>query len=841
MFSHLKRRIGVLTAVAVLAALVPTLAVSTASAAVSATKQTATNPAGYSACPSGSAAAAGFTDTTSTDVDCIAMYGITTGVTATTYEPSASIPRWQMALYLTRFLSKASYTLGSGADQGFTDISGYAADIQTAINQLKQSGVTAGTTATTFSPDDNVTREQMAMFIERALGRLRQGPGGAQVANLINSGADTYNYTDIDTGVTFEGHNAIVELFQLGVTGETPAIGDTYRPTADITRAEMATFLTNAAAHTNMRPAGVSLQVDTASGFDNTSPDVQVTYRNADFTPAAGVLIDVFEWENNTAVDDNSAFTSAGACATATGLTGTGVTKCTIALGDMSTDQYGNLTAITEAVSNGKTMSYYAWTAATGTVYDNDVNGSDASTTNASSSTPSAQLRMSTDMNSNAKVTAESVDVQHGTTVTITAQMASAAAANVAESGNVVTFVHTVSSGAHLGAGGDTTVSTTTTTATTDANGTATFSFTQADPSTTVQNTDDRYHTVVASDASNTTTLTTVAATGKVGHFATAGSTLLVKFSDLAAAVTSTAVTQNATNGAAGSATAKVSRSATATVYDQYGNTNAGATVLFGAGASFQTTNVVAATDHWVTAAAHGLLTGDKIFSLAAGTAQANFAVGTVYDVTYVAATTFTLSADGGALIAIAADDAHANDWTWIKQHGSFGNTSRTASSAGTASVSWSDAQTGSFAETVTAQATGATAGSSTYYRTEALTAALGSAQTGMTAATWVETEAGNTAHADHVIATPAILDTANNTMVVSFAQGTQPAAGAASTAKYVSYTWDSNDYFFTAGATRTPATEAAFEAALALTAGKLYQVAGETAYDSNIAAWTSD
>ena len=110
-----------------------------------------------------------------------------------------------------------------------------------------------------------------------------------------------------------------------------------------------------------------------------------------------------------------------------------------------------------------------------------------------------------------------------------------------------------------------------------------------------------------------------------------------------------------------------------------------------------------------------------------------------------------------------------------------------------------------------------------------------------MTAATWVETEAGNTAHADHVIATPAILDTANNTMVVSFAQGTQPAAGAASTAKYVSYTWDSNDYFFTAGATSTPATEAAFEAALALTAGKLYQVAGETAYDSNIAAWTSD
>ena len=244
MFSHLKRRIGVLTAVAVLAALVPTLATSTASAAVSTTKQTVTDGATYSACPTGSAAAAGFTDTTSTDVDCIAMYGITTGVTATTYEPAASVPRWQMALYLTRFLSESGYTLGSGADQGFTDISGESAAIQTAINQIKQAGVTTGTTATTYSPADNVTREQMAMFIERSLALLRPGPGGSNgVAALVKINAaaasTTYNYTDIDAGVTFEGHNAIVELFQLGVTGETPAIGDTYRPLADITRLEI--------------------------------------------------------------------------------------------------------------------------------------------------------------------------------------------------------------------------------------------------------------------------------------------------------------------------------------------------------------------------------------------------------------------------------------------------------------------------------------------------------------------------------------------------------------------------------------------------------------------------
>ncbi|SVD26998.1 uncharacterized protein METZ01_LOCUS379852, partial [marine metagenome] len=134
MLSHLKRRIGVFAAIAVLAAGVPALTTSPASAAASTTLVLAvSDPATYEACPSGTAAAAGFTDTTATDVDCIKMYGITTGVTATTYEPTASVPRWQMALYLTRMAGPTQVTLGTGADQGFTDISGKSAEIQTAI------------------------------------------------------------------------------------------------------------------------------------------------------------------------------------------------------------------------------------------------------------------------------------------------------------------------------------------------------------------------------------------------------------------------------------------------------------------------------------------------------------------------------------------------------------------------------------------------------------------------------------------------------------------------------------------------------------------------------------
>ena len=202
MFSNFKRRLGVLTAIAVMAALVPALAASPASAAPALTATAAGDGALYSACPAGSAAAGGFTDTTSTDVDCIKMHGITTGVTATTYEPASNVPRWQMALYLTRFATAAGVTLGSGADQSFTDISGYSAAIQTAINQIKQLGVTTGTTATTYSPDSNVTNEQMAMFVERMLGKTTAGPGGANslagYAGKVLSVTLTYNYADID-------------------------------------------------------------------------------------------------------------------------------------------------------------------------------------------------------------------------------------------------------------------------------------------------------------------------------------------------------------------------------------------------------------------------------------------------------------------------------------------------------------------------------------------------------------------------------------------------------------------------------------------------------------------
>ncbi|SVC73344.1 uncharacterized protein METZ01_LOCUS326198, partial [marine metagenome] len=103
MLTSMKKNLGLLLAVATLSAvtaLVPSTAGAAASIVPNAGTSAATDPHTapadttlLKACPGDSASAAGFTDTTSTDVDCIKMFGITTGKTATTYDPTGSISR----------------------------------------------------------------------------------------------------------------------------------------------------------------------------------------------------------------------------------------------------------------------------------------------------------------------------------------------------------------------------------------------------------------------------------------------------------------------------------------------------------------------------------------------------------------------------------------------------------------------------------------------------------------------------------------------------------------------------------------------------------------------------
>jgi hypothetical protein len=96
------------------------------------------------------------------DINSIAQYGITVG-SGGEYRPNENVTRGQMAAFIKR-----AFVLGAGGATPFTDIdtSIFKADIES----IFAAGITVGTTPTTYSPNDPITRGQMATFLARALG-----------------------------------------------------------------------------------------------------------------------------------------------------------------------------------------------------------------------------------------------------------------------------------------------------------------------------------------------------------------------------------------------------------------------------------------------------------------------------------------------------------------------------------------------------------------------------------------------------------------------------------------------------------------------------------------------
>jgi hypothetical protein len=117
----------------------------------------------------------GFTDLSGvsiaarTAINQLAQLGVTKGTGPRAFAPYDPVPRWQMALFLTRLYAKAGLTLPSGAPQGFVDIYQVPAEAWYAINQIAQLGVSRGMTARMFGPWSYVYRWQMALFLARQL------------------------------------------------------------------------------------------------------------------------------------------------------------------------------------------------------------------------------------------------------------------------------------------------------------------------------------------------------------------------------------------------------------------------------------------------------------------------------------------------------------------------------------------------------------------------------------------------------------------------------------------------------------------------------------------------
>ncbi|MFP4634462.1 MAG: phosphodiester glycosidase family protein, partial [Nitriliruptoraceae bacterium] len=170
-------------------------------------------------------------------IGCLAGWGVTTGVTETTFVPDVSVTRAQLASFLARWIDDVA-DRGSGtalfgdAELPFVDV--HPDDVHAGpIARLTAAGVITGRTATTFEPNAAVTRAQTAALIGRTLEYVT-GEG-------LPRGRDTFT-DDNDTT-----HEPVID--RLAATGVVTGTGDwRFRPSASVTRGAVASFVMRAAA-----------------------------------------------------------------------------------------------------------------------------------------------------------------------------------------------------------------------------------------------------------------------------------------------------------------------------------------------------------------------------------------------------------------------------------------------------------------------------------------------------------------------------------------------------------------------------------------------------------------
>jgi hypothetical protein len=90
--------------------------------------------------------------------------GTTQGCTTTRFCPNGTATRAQAVTFLWRFAGSPA----AEPNAGFSDVPP-GSYFETAVSWAVGSGVTIGTTPTTFSPAETVTRGQTVLFLDRAL------------------------------------------------------------------------------------------------------------------------------------------------------------------------------------------------------------------------------------------------------------------------------------------------------------------------------------------------------------------------------------------------------------------------------------------------------------------------------------------------------------------------------------------------------------------------------------------------------------------------------------------------------------------------------------------------
>ncbi|MEM8706822.1 MAG: trypsin-like serine protease [Actinomycetota bacterium] len=159
-------------------------------------------------------------------VGCIFELGITQGTSSTTYSPGDRVTRKQMSAFVARFIESVTGEPCTGS-HSFVDVpvTSFAYGPVGCIFEL---GITTGTSATTYSPDAFVTREQMASFVARVY-RAVTGESCSIATDFADMPVTSFAYRDVGC------------IASLGITqGTSPT---TYSPGQHVTRAQMAAFV----------------------------------------------------------------------------------------------------------------------------------------------------------------------------------------------------------------------------------------------------------------------------------------------------------------------------------------------------------------------------------------------------------------------------------------------------------------------------------------------------------------------------------------------------------------------------------------------------------------------
>lgn len=319
--------------------------------------------ASFDACPEDIIPSAGFVDVprldpSAADIDCITYYGVTGGTSPTTYSPGDPVTREHMALFLARLAGLVGINVPAGAGAPFEDIGHLGEESREAIGRIYRLGITVGATATTYEPARNVTRGEMALFLQRLMDLMDPAADGripfGFTPDDVNDNDGNFDvaspFHDLE-GVAHTVHAAVTQLYELGVASGLSE--HAYAPGEDMTRAVMAEFMAATLGHSNLRPKGVLVQVTPADGTDDFEIFMMVSVRDEKFAPADDVAVDWFYTD-----DPQGGLHSDGKC-DRTKILGEG--DCVWDDDeDESVDLGGNFFQDFDATP-GATMSVYAW------------------------------------------------------------------------------------------------------------------------------------------------------------------------------------------------------------------------------------------------------------------------------------------------------------------------------------------------------------------------------------------------------------------------------------------------------------------------------------------------